>query len=153
MTNKKIIFLISIPVGLFILVVGTLYVYKQISQGEFSTLPDGINISVYNASQDTIPESKLYLVNGDGERVVLSEFPELKESNTFSFNTKFIPDQDYNLAISYEINGKNYEEIIMYAGANSTKLGAKVTIHSIDEKNKVKFSLKTYDGFQVIEEE
>ncbi|MFD9626235.1 hypothetical protein [Peribacillus muralis] len=151
MTKKKIFVLLSIPVGLLILVVGALNAYKQISQGEFSTLPDGINVSIYNASQDTIPESKLYLVNGDEERVVLSDFPELKEKNTFSFNTKFVPDQDYNLAISYEINGEKHEKIIMYAGANATKLGAKITVHSINEKNGIK--LKTYDGFRVYEEE
>ncbi|MFJ7682751.1 hypothetical protein [Peribacillus butanolivorans] len=153
MTKKKILVLLSIPVSLLILVVGSLYAYKQISQGEFASLPDGINISVYNASQDTIPESELYLVNGDEERVILTDFPELKEKNTFSFNIKFIPDQDYNLAMSYEINGENYEQIIMYAGANSTKLGAKVTIHSINEKNEVKLGLKTYDGIRVYEEE
>ncbi|ASV67559.1 hypothetical protein [Cytobacillus kochii] len=152
MTKKKTTIVIGIILLLLILALSTPYLLNKLSQGEFSYLPDGVNIRIQNTSTEVVPKSEIFLINGDEERVHLTEFPELKPKDTISFNTKYRPKDDYNLAMSYEINGKKYEKILMYAGANSTKLGINAKVKSINDKNEIETTSKIFDGLHLYEE-
>ncbi|MGG0889782.1 hypothetical protein [Cytobacillus horneckiae] len=152
MTKKKTIIVISITLLLLILALSTPYLLNKLSQGEFSSLPYGVNISIQNTSTEVVPKSEIYLINGNEEKIQLTEFPELKPKDTISFNTKFRPKEDYNLAMSYEIKGNKYEKILMYASANASKLGINAKVQSINSKNEIITTSKIYDGFFLYEE-